>query len=148
MKLISSSGGFSLIEVLCAILILGVGMVGLTQGLTAALQSSKESELQTAAALIAAGRIEALRAEGYLAQGVERGQGDAGLSLYQWEQSVGHTDVDGLYQVTVIVQHAKTGKPIFELQTLLFEPPYSPSATEPNSGRGARADRRRDRRER
>ena len=44
--------GFSLIEVMCAILILGIALVGLTQGLTTALSSSKESEQQTMAALL------------------------------------------------------------------------------------------------
>jgi len=56
--------GFSLIEVMCAVAILGVALVGLTQGITTALGSNKESELQTTAALLAAGRIETLRAEG------------------------------------------------------------------------------------
>src|SRR3954453_14697321 len=46
--------GFSLIEVMVAVLILGVAVAGMVQGITAALSSSKESELQTTAALIAA----------------------------------------------------------------------------------------------
>jgi len=49
--------GFSLVEVMVAVMILGVALVGLTQGITTALSSTKESELQTAAALIAAGRL-------------------------------------------------------------------------------------------
>jgi prepilin-type N-terminal cleavage/methylation domain-containing protein len=47
--------GFSLIEIMVAILILGIALVGLTQGITSSLTASKESELQTTAALIAAG---------------------------------------------------------------------------------------------
>ena len=49
------NAGFSLIEVMCAVLILGIGIAGLTQGITTALASSKEAEVQTAAALLAAG---------------------------------------------------------------------------------------------
>ena len=56
--------GFSLIEVIVAILILGVALVALTDGVTSALTSSKASELQTTAAMLAAGQIETLRATG------------------------------------------------------------------------------------
>ena len=47
------NSGFSLVEVMCAILILGIALAGLTEGVTTALTSSKESELQTTAALLA-----------------------------------------------------------------------------------------------
>ena len=55
MRALRHNAAFSLVEVLCAIFILGVGLVGLTQGITTALSSNKEAELQTAAALIAEG---------------------------------------------------------------------------------------------
>jgi prepilin-type N-terminal cleavage/methylation domain-containing protein len=115
--------GFSLIEVMCAILILGVALAGLTQGVTTALTSSKESELQTTASLFAAGLIESLRAEGYLSDGVTEGDCGEGLSLYRWQQSVTSAGIDGLHQVDVVVENAKTGRSIYELQTLLFQPP-------------------------
>ena len=54
---------FSLVEVMVAIVILAIALTGLTQGITTALGSSKESELQTTAALFAAGQIELLRAQ-------------------------------------------------------------------------------------
>lgn len=57
-----SSAGFSLVEVMCAILILGVGVAGLTEGVTTALRSSRESRLLGAAMLEAEGVIELLRA--------------------------------------------------------------------------------------
>jgi type IV pilus modification protein PilV len=117
--------GFSLVEVMCAILILGIGLVGLTQGLTTALSSSKESELQSTAALLAAGRIEQLRADGYLVDGETEGDGDGRLSLYHWRETVSSTSIDGLHEVEVVVENSKTGKPIYELRTLLFDPPAS-----------------------
>ena len=124
----SQNAGFSLVEVMCAIIILGIALVGLTQGTTTALSSNKESELQTTAALIAAGKIETLRAEGYLLDGITEGEGGEGLSLYRWKQSVTSTSLDGLHEVTVVVENSKTGTAIYELRTLLFEPPsYSNS---------------------
>ena len=122
------NAGFSLVEIMCAIIILGIALVGLTQGITTALSSSKESELQTAAALIAAGKIEMLRADGYVLDGITEGEGGEGLSLYRWKRSVTSTSVDGLHEVSVVVQDSKTGTPIYELRTLLFDPPsYSNS---------------------
>src|SRR5512140_2920079 len=97
--------GFSLVEVLCAILILGVALAGLTQGVTTALVSNKESELQTTAALFAAGMIESLRAEGVLTDGVTEGDCGEGLSLYRWKQSITRAGIDGLHEVSVMVEH-------------------------------------------
>jgi prepilin-type N-terminal cleavage/methylation domain-containing protein len=121
------NSGFSLVEVMCAILILGIALAGLTQGVTTALTSSKESELQTTAALFAAGLIESLRAEDYLSDGATEGDCGEDLSLYRWKQSITGAGIDGLHQVEVVVENAKTGQPIYELQTLLFEPPAEPA---------------------
>src|SRR5947207_8953671 len=104
--------GFSIVEVMVAVLILGVALVGLTQGITTALSSTKESELQTAAALIAAGQIEMLRADGSVLDGITEGEGGEGLSLYRWKRSVTATTVDGLHDVSVVVEDSKTGTPI------------------------------------
>jgi len=125
-------GGFSLIEVMCAILILGIGLVGMTQGMTAALTSSKESEVQTAAALIAAGQIEALRAEPFINSGETEGDCGDELSLYRWKQTITTTSIDGLYDVEVVIENSKSGQSIFDLRTLLFDPP-SPSLDTPSS---------------
>ena len=128
------TAGFSLVEVMVAVLILGVALVGLTQGMTTALSSSKESELQTTAALIAAGQIEELRADGILTEGVTEGEGGAGLSLYRWKQTMTRMPIDGLYEVSVEVEQTKPGKLIYELRTMLFEPPRDSSATRERKG--------------
>ena len=134
------NAGFSLVEVMCAILILGVALVGLTQGITTALGSSKESELQTAAALIAAGQIEMLRAEGALKDGTTEGDCGKNLALYRWKETISSTSIDGLHDVEVVVENAKTGKAIYELRTLLFEAPDD--ATLMESGNKKNSDSR------
>jgi general secretion pathway protein I len=122
MNTLSSNAGFSLIEVMVAILILGVALVGLTHGITTALGSSKDSELQTTAALFAAGKIETLRAEGGLDNGETDGNCGAGLEAYRWQQTISGTAIDGLHDVTVVVETAQSSQEIYELRTSLFEP--------------------------
>ena len=135
--------GFSLIEVMCAILILGIALVGLTQGITTALGSSKEAEVQTAAAMIAAGQIEILRAELDLIDGVTEGDGPSGLSQYHWKQTVSPAGLEGLHDVNVMVENSKTGKEIFDLRTLLFQAPSSLPTDD--SGRKKTSDKSRKR---
>ena len=123
MKFRSTTAGFSLIEVMIAVLILSVAITGLVQGITTALRSTKDSELQTTAAFFAAGQIEILRAEGFRDDGVSEGKGPAGLTAYQWKQTVSPTAIPGLHEVAVEVRHTSATKPIIELHTLLFDPP-------------------------
>jgi len=136
------NSGFSLVEVMCAILILGIALAGMTQGVTTALESSKESELQTTAALIAAGLIETLRAEEYLIDGTTDGDCGEGLSLYRWRESITRAGIDGLHQVEVVVENAKTGQPIYELRTLLFQRPEDSSRGSSRRTDGSGSQRR------
>jgi prepilin-type N-terminal cleavage/methylation domain-containing protein len=140
-----SASAFSLVEVLCAVLILGVALTGLVEGVTTGLSSSKESELQTVAALFAAGQIETVRAEGDLRDGTTEGDCGEGLSLYRWQQTIRPTDIDGLHDITVTVENAKSGKSIYELRSLLFEVPEDsrPSASKTRQDNGSQRKRSR-----
>lgn len=127
--------GFSLVEVLCAVLVLGVALTGMIQGVTTALSSTKESELQTVAALFAAGQIETLRAEGNLQDGSTEGDCGEALSLYHWQQALRPAGIDGLHEVTVSITQAQSGKTIYELKTLLFEVPPESALSSTNGTR-------------
>jgi prepilin-type N-terminal cleavage/methylation domain-containing protein len=137
------NAGFSLVEVMCAILILGIAMVGLTLGITTALSSNKESELQTTAALLAAGQIELLQADKILTDGVQEGEFGAGLSLYRWKQSINSTAISGLHEVEVTVENSKTGKAIYELRTLLFDPPSELALTKTDNRKDSAKSKKR-----
>jgi prepilin-type N-terminal cleavage/methylation domain-containing protein len=121
------NGGFSLIEVMCAILIMGVALVALTRGMTTALASVKDSEVQTTIVALAAGQIETLRASAVLTD--DTTEGDFGVSFpkYKWVQTVSLGDVDGLHQVDVVVKDAKSGAMLYKLTTLLFDSDYPTS---------------------
>jgi prepilin-type N-terminal cleavage/methylation domain-containing protein len=128
--------GFSLVELMCALLILGIGIVGLTEGITTALASSKDTERQSAAALLAAGQIELLRAEGYLLEGETDGEFEGELSIYNWRQTVDSTEIPGLFEVTVLITQSNSGQEVFELKTMLFDPPIArDEETEKREGR-------------
>src|SRR6201999_4437806 len=73
------ASAFSLIEVIVAVAILSIAVVGLAHGISTALGSSKEAEWQTTACMYAAGLIENLRAEGGLIDG--QTEGDCGQEL-------------------------------------------------------------------
>jgi prepilin-type N-terminal cleavage/methylation domain-containing protein len=125
--------GFSLVEVMVAILVLGIALVGLTHGIATALGSTKESELQTTAALFAAGRIELVRAEGLLVDGESEGECGEGLSLYRWRQTIRSAEIDGLHDITVTVESSASGRSIYELRTLLFEIPTDSTTKDKDS---------------
>lgn|GEM_PF-447028 len=136
--------GFSLVEVMCAILILGVGLVGLAQGVVLALSSTKDSELQTRASWIASGQIESLRADGFVTSGTTEGDCGDLMPGHQWRQTITRTDLDGLFDVKVAILNTSTGKSAFELETFLFDPPLSTStgSSEPMSNKERAKNRR------
>lgn len=123
------NAGFSLVEILVAMLILSVVLVGLVHGITTALGSGKESERQTVAALFAAGLIEDLRAEGDLVNGETQGTCGDELPSYSWTATIADAGIDGLHQVDVSIQSTRTGQAIYDLRTLLFERPEETSDT-------------------
>jgi prepilin-type N-terminal cleavage/methylation domain-containing protein len=131
------TGGFSLVEVLCALLILGVGLVGLVQAITVSLGTSREATRQTQAVLLAEGRLETLRAEGYLSEGEEEGEFGEEFPLFGWRQKVQKSSLDGLYEVSVEVEDTRSSETLFELKTLLFEVPFTSTLEEPAERRPA-----------
>ena len=139
-----TNSAFSLVELMCAIVVLGVGIVGLTRGMTTALTSNKEAELLTSAVLVAEGQLETLRAEGLVIDG--RREGDAGdeLPLFRWIETISATSIPGLHEVAVAVEHKRTGQQLYELRTLLFDPPLDTTTSGDQTPAGRR-DRDRDR---
>ncbi|MBL9129153.1 MAG: type II secretion system protein [Verrucomicrobiales bacterium] len=136
------AAGFSLVEVMCAILILGVGVAGLMEGVAASLRSSRDSRLLATAMSEAEGVIELLRAEGYIADGSTDGECSEALRSHRWRRTVSATDLEGLHDVEVRVEDGRTGKVVCELRTLVFEAPSGTSTGEGRTGNEAEVRRR------
>lgn len=122
------NGGFSLIEVMCAVLIMGMALVALTRGMTTALGSTKDSEVQTTVVSLAAGQIETLRASAVLTDNTTEGDFGDSFPKYRWEQTVAPGGLDGLHQVEVVVKDSKSGATLYKLTTLLFDSDYPTSS--------------------
>ena len=142
----SRRAGFSLIEALVSLLILGIGIVGISQGLTLSYGSSRAAESRTAAALLASARIELIRAEGTILAGEDEGDFGAGYDGWTWKESIVETPIEGLYEVAVSVHRAPGGEKVYELRTLLYDMPWLGAATDATgSGSDARRSSRRER---
>jgi hypothetical protein len=44
-----------------------------------------------------------------------------------WKQTVEPLEIEGLYQVTVVVRETASEREVFELKTMLFDPPTTSS---------------------
>jgi type II secretory pathway pseudopilin PulG len=126
-----------------ALLVLGVAITGLSQGIVLSLRSAKDSELQTTAAFLAAGQIELIRADGFLKARVSEGQGSGALSPYAWTETVTETPIPGLFEVAVAVRRDPSPGALYELRTLLFEPPAGSLTNRSANSREARERRNR-----
>ena len=115
--------GFSLIEILCAVLVLGIAVVGLAEGITVSLRMGKEAERYTTAVLLATGRMETIRAEGDFIAGEETGDFGDSFSLYGWRQNNVETGLAGLHSVRVEVLLNSRKEQLYELEALLFQVP-------------------------
>jgi type II secretory pathway pseudopilin PulG len=139
----SRRAGFSLVEALVSLLILGMGIVGISQGLTLSYGSSRAAESRTAAALLASGRLELIRAEGMILAGEDEGDFGAGYDGWTWKESIVETPIEGLHEVTVSVHRAPGGEKVYELRTLLYDMPWLGASTDaaesgPDERRGSR----------
>lgn len=143
MRLAPQNAAFSLVEVIVAVAILSIALIGLAHGITAALGSNKESELQTTAAMFASGMIENMRAEGGIEDGDAEGTCGDDMPLYSWTESISPAGIDGLHEVDVTVQNTRSGASIYELRTLLFETPED--SADNSSKNGANSKSRRSR---
>jgi hypothetical protein len=89
-----------------------------------------------------------VRADGYLKDGVEAGEGGEGLPLYRWKQTITSTTINGLHEVEVVVENAKSGSIIYELRTLLFDPPLDSSQDESAKRKNPAASKKKERKRR
>ena len=116
------SAGFSLVEMVVALMIFSVSVVAVIEVFTLCLRATGTSLNHTRAVFLAQGLIEEAASEGTMMAGEESGEFGDGFPGATWTQEITESDTAGLYEVRVTVAWEERGtERTFELSTLAAE---------------------------
>ncbi len=114
--------GYSLVELVAALTILSLGVMGALTLFSTCLRSTADSLNYTQAVLLAQGTLEETVAEGQLMAGSETGDFGTAHPRHSWEVEIEDTDQLGLMQMDVIVTWTERGREHqYVLTTLVAE---------------------------
>ena len=103
--------GFTLVEVLVALVIVAVGMAAVLGALNSAAQSTSYFRDKTFAQWVALNRIAEVRLQRQrVSEGKSKGDAELAGRKWRWEQEVTELDIPGVMRVDVRVQFADTGQ--------------------------------------
>ena len=119
----SRNAGFSLLEVLIAIVILGFGIVGVMTALTSSITSTKLAEHHAQAVMQASGHVEALLNSAYVNDGERTGTFEPLFPHLTWVEKIEPTELDGLQKITLEISHTQTKAFLYRLVTQKFTVP-------------------------
>jgi len=101
--------GFTLVEVLVALVIVAVGMSALLAALGSAATNTSYLREKTFAQWVALNRVAEVRLQGQIpSKGKQSGESDFAGHKWQWEQEVSSLDVPGVMRMDVKVRMADT----------------------------------------
>ncbi len=105
------SRGFTLVEVLVALVIVAVGMAAVLGALNSAAQSTSYFRDKTFAQWVALNRIAEVRLQRQrVSEGKSKGDAELAGRKWRWEQEVTELDIPGVMRIDVRVQFADTGQ--------------------------------------
>lgn len=109
--------GFTLIEVLVALVIVALGVAAVMSALVSSAESTSRLRERSVAEWVAANRIVETRlAKDFPALGSSEGKTAMGGSDFQWRQRVERTAIDGVVAIVVEVRAAATGDALVTLR--------------------------------
>ena len=99
--------GFTLVEVLVALVIVALGMGAALKALTSAADSTARLREKTFAEWVGFNQLSTERLKaGLPATGTKDGEVDFAGQRWHWEQTVADMDVPGLRRITILIRHA------------------------------------------
>ena len=115
MSMRGSAGGFTLIEVLAAMLLIGIVLPVVMQGVMAATRAGSDAHRRTEAATLAQSKLQELTVTGQWDGGTLSGDFGADWPAYRWQATVADWANDaqgvGMQQVDVSVTWTDRGRP-------------------------------------
>ena len=110
MKRSASRKGFTLIEVLAALLFLGILIPAVLRGISIASRASEAAERGNVAGQLAENQLEQVILDGTWSTGAGRGDFGADWPLYRWELTSSTWDQDTMTQLTMKVYFKVQGR--------------------------------------
>lgn len=111
---------FTLLEVLVALALLAIGLVGVMESVSQSLRQTKANADRAEAGTLAQQRLTELTLTTDLAPGTDEGEFGDEHPGFRWRSSVESTEHDGLYRLSVTVLWTPpSGEQSLELQTCL-----------------------------
>ena len=95
--------GFTLIEILLALIIFSAVIVAIIEGITLQLRAQQVAEDTSRAVMLAESIMDQIRYEEFLSETEESGEFENANAGFSWEYQVAQADVENLWEVTVTV---------------------------------------------
>ena len=95
--------GFTLLEVIVSLAIMGVGLVAVLEAYGAAMRLSVQDEFLTTATLLATGKMQEVMKETYITVGTDEGAFGDEFEDFRWTVEIADSEIEGLELVTVTV---------------------------------------------
>jgi len=95
--------GFTLLEVIVSLAIMGVGLVAVLEAFSAGLRLSLQDEFLTTATFLAAGKMEEVMKETYITPGTDEGDFGDEFPDFTWTVEITDSQIEELELVTVVV---------------------------------------------
>jgi len=131
-----AAGGFTLVEILVALLVLAIALTAVARGLGAAIDTTAELRERTLARWVAEDRLAALElGREWPALDVKEGNADMGGRAFRWRQETGVTPVARMRRVEVSVFQPGIDSPLAKL-TGFVEQTGTQTGTQPGTQTG------------
>lgn len=95
--------GFTLLEVIVSLAVMGVGLVAVLEAFSAGLRLSLQDEFLTTATFLAAGKMEEVIKETYITPGTDEGDFGDEFPDFTWTVEITDSQIEELELVTVVV---------------------------------------------
>ena len=95
--------GFTLLEVIVSLAVMGVGLVAVLEAFSAGLRLSLQDEFLTTATFLAAGKMEEVMKETYITPGTDEGDFGDEFPDFTWTVEITDSRIEELELVTVVV---------------------------------------------
>ncbi|MHB9132115.1 MAG: type IV pilus modification PilV family protein [Armatimonadota bacterium] len=130
--------GLSLLEVLVAMTVLAIGIVGALSALSSSVQAHRAAEEYTRAVTMAQQAIAEIRHQPSLTAGTLSGSLEDFAPGYRWEAEIGEGTADGLLPVQVTILWGERSPRHYQMQTYLRAPAAeSDAGTTPTAAGGS-----------